>query len=1376
MGTDFWLGFMPNYIYNANNIRLFIATGTSNEVWVDAYCGANSPTDHYHTIMTPNSIWTVYANSVDSWETHITEQPQYRAIHVHSRNPITVYGLSNESLTTDSYLALPTDGLGSEYYPSCYYDDKYTLGSPGVLAGEFLIIAPYDFTRVTIGPVTTPTRAATPSPLNPDGQTVLHQRGSTWTVTLMKGQTYLVQSTGLNYGDDDLTGTHIVSDHPIGLLSGHVRASIPIGELADQNGSKDHLMEMIPSVDKWGTQYYDMPMAGRPVCGDLVRVIAGKDGETVNLNSEGRHATTLLAHAGDFYNFDEVTEPSVISSAPGEPFLAVQMAYSQGFDGDPGLSDPFSIVLTPQEEFQKKLIFRTPDNRAAGNYTHYATFVCLADSLDHIRINGKLLTSYIYVGQAPITGSNPPMAARRIQMPGSAVTYVATCGSPFGCYLYGFSQDESYGHPAGMALNVISPDTLPPLEAVDTQCGNYQVELMELRHEPKFSFEDTKISDIEMIADTLDPRWPKPSYNYSFSFDPSHPFTSGDSTAYFNLTVANPAQDAYAAVWTTDRAGNDTVYEYRYSAPKIQALPSAAFKPIRVTTDSCQPFIFTNLDQPITITTASILGPDSEGLFQVSPTDINKTLQTGNTLRLEICYTASDTALGLDTLALGVACNTLKYPLVGLGVTPLIIASDVDFGNVPVGMSSAPKQVTVKNVGKAPLTLDKNWKLDDNTDFSFADASQLPVTIPAGGAQVLSFVFTPQAALPYSTLQHWGTDLPAPFAHQIKDTSVLKGIGVQAGLNWDRPSQGFTTECSNPVIDTVYLMNPTTGSAGTDILVSGISISGPDSAEFSIVGMQFAGNNPPWLLREDSEVYVIIKFTPDLSKGYGGDTAVITAYGASGDKSFNPQLILTGTIRHATLRVTPPSFDYGTVKPGDSVGATFYIHNDGDTTLVLSSFTANNGFIISGYSPNQQVMPGDSAPVIIYMNSVPTGPTVGTALAVGQDSACTASQTDTLHVLAQFFAVASTGHGFGGVFVCQDRSAQVSARDSGSLDAVLVSARIVDTLGSTGASQYTFANGSQFISSDTLLHSGESAYFTVNFSPEVAGGGAAYVVYTWYDSSTQTTSETVSTLTGLPLHYVNTLSVAAGATGGVYEANPAESVTVPVTFAPIAGGLDAQASIYGIRYILRYKRDMFMANPTLGNNSNGIQVIREDTGTDPQDAAYILDTVVIESNIPITQSDSVLASIQLEYVVNKDSMSSIDIIDPVYMDSLNRPVCWVSHDTIPAVFAGLDKCGNTTLRNFLSGGLPTFKIQSVSPDPVSSRGSVAYSVRLDGVPLTMDIYDELGRVEHRLLDAQPVSTGTHTMAFDTRVLSAGNYVLRVTDGATVQSVPFVVEK
>ncbi|HEX5315493.1 MAG TPA: T9SS type A sorting domain-containing protein, partial [Candidatus Kapabacteria bacterium] len=65
---------------------------------------------------------------------------------------------------------------------------------------------------------------------------------------------------------------------------------------------------------------------------------------------------------------------------------------------------------------------------------------------------------------------------------------------------------------------------------------------------------------------------------------------------------------------------------------------------------------------------------------------------------------------------------------------------------------------------------------------------------------------------------------------------------------------------------------------------------------------------------------------------------------------------------------------------------------------------------------------------------------------------------------------------------------------------------------------------------------------------------------------------------------------------------------------------------------------------------------------------------------------------------------------------------------------------------------------------------------LSGVPLTMEIYNILGQKVETVMDGEAVAEGDHSMTIETTRLPAGQYILRLSDGTTVDSRPFVVQK
>jgi len=83
---------------------------------------------------------------------------------------------------------------------------------------------------------------------------------------------------------------------------------------------------MLPPVDKWGTQYFDMRWQGRTGCGDYIRVLSAEDGNQITYNGKG----PLFLNAGEFAERDLVTDPEVYTSINNKKFIVAQYSYLSG--------------------------------------------------------------------------------------------------------------------------------------------------------------------------------------------------------------------------------------------------------------------------------------------------------------------------------------------------------------------------------------------------------------------------------------------------------------------------------------------------------------------------------------------------------------------------------------------------------------------------------------------------------------------------------------------------------------------------------------------------------------------------------------------------------------------------------------------------------------------------------------------------------------------------------------------------------------------------------------------------------------------------------------------------------------------------------------
>jgi len=756
LGTDFWFGFMPNGTRPADYIRVYLASNTVNRVEVSVYGGASGgPAQTYRYDLAPNTTQTVTLD-VGRAETRLNETPMYRAVHVSSTNPLACSALSEEYSSSDGFLALPTHALSKEYYTSNFNDDMTdTLAIP--LAGEFLIVAPYDNTDVQITSVgdTRPDSLSTK---------ISHHAGIPWDFRLMKGQTFLVQSIATSK-NSDISGTHILSNRPIALLSGHqacgIRGDITTGL------AKSHLIEMLQPVDEWGKQAFDLPMIGRLRCGDYMRIMSGEDNNAITVNDVSQYYLS----AGMWFEINEATYPTSILGI--KRTLAMQYSYSPNFDQDPAIDFPFMCTLPSQEQFQKEMLLTVPKS-SEGDFTHYITFIGEADSLMGIVLDGHTLSSHGASTPNLLSGTSPQLATTRIQLAASQVVHLAKGNIPFGAYLYGTSSHNSYGWPAAIGVAKQSGDVLAPLiTPTQTNCLK-----------PAGTIKDTGsgIALIDLILDSADLRGGKASYNVSLS---TSSFETGDSVATYSLIVLDPTKAANADLVTFDRAGNMSRYEYTYSGSSktFPAIGSNTLPALTLGGDSCWAYPIQNKNASRETIDSIYLAGASQGMLKLSSQlTMPVSILTNDTIATQVCFQPTDTGIVRDTILMQYECGVATYALSAKAVTGLLVSSDVDFGTVAIDSTSC-KSLTLRNVGDGLLTIERNDLPANNSEFSIDTSIGFPLVIQSRSAITLDVCFHPTKLESGKTVVHFTTGNFPKYLHSIRDSSIWTATSSSLGVS-----------------------------------------------------------------------------------------------------------------------------------------------------------------------------------------------------------------------------------------------------------------------------------------------------------------------------------------------------------------------------------------------------------------------------------------------------------------------------------------------------------------------------------------------------------------------------------------------------------------
>ena len=397
-GTDFWLMFNSNL--GTPTLTVFITSDVNTSGTVTPQGGAPIPFVVVANVVTPVVIPGSYAN-------HSSDVIDSKGIHVVALNEVTVYGLNYIAFTTDAYLGLPTDILGTDYVVMTYRNSNVVNGV------EFGVVATQDNTTITITPsVTTGPRVA----------------GVPYNIVMNQGQTYELQNTGA--APNDLTGTTITSDKPIGVMGAHQCANIPAGAVFC-----DHICEMLPPTTTWGKNFVTVPLRSR-INGDTWRIMASQNTTTVTING----VPQAPINAGNYIE-TILTGQSVITS--DKPVLVAQYSNGSSFSGNPG--DPFMMICPPFEQYLAGYTLTT----VSGYVAHYINIVAPNSVVGALTLDGVPVpvVEFTAIGASGFSGAQVAVA------PGSH-TLAATL--PFGVFQYGFNDDDSYGYPGGLSLSPIA--------------------------------------------------------------------------------------------------------------------------------------------------------------------------------------------------------------------------------------------------------------------------------------------------------------------------------------------------------------------------------------------------------------------------------------------------------------------------------------------------------------------------------------------------------------------------------------------------------------------------------------------------------------------------------------------------------------------------------------------------------------------------------------------------------------------------------------------------------------------------------------------------------------------------------------------------------
>jgi hypothetical protein len=298
-GREFWIAIPPNEVdgYAGQLLEFYVTSSYNTEVTLYSALDGRTITKPVRAMeITTFSLLT--GDLSWSYEVRESEVVTQKGIRLSAPHPISVYVLNGKQYTSDGYLALPVNVWGTEYMHLSYYDYEDFMQKRG---NGFVVIAAEDQTVVRIQLYG-----------RGYGQTVGGRRiGQSIEVVLNRGQTYMVRGTGdAPLAQNDFSGTRIVSNKPIGLISFHMRTPIPSSAGIT---SRDHLVEMLPPISAWGKRYVTIEYQRKARKGDFFRLLASQPNTsfTVRWYRNGQLRGSFsgrLQNPGDFWEYNQTTD------------------------------------------------------------------------------------------------------------------------------------------------------------------------------------------------------------------------------------------------------------------------------------------------------------------------------------------------------------------------------------------------------------------------------------------------------------------------------------------------------------------------------------------------------------------------------------------------------------------------------------------------------------------------------------------------------------------------------------------------------------------------------------------------------------------------------------------------------------------------------------------------------------------------------------------------------------------------------------------------------------------------------------------------------------------------------------------------------------
>ncbi|KAJ8332906.1 hypothetical protein SKAU_G00418020 [Synaphobranchus kaupii] len=327
-----------------------------------------------------------------------------KSVMIRSSKFITIVSSNHKTRSGDTSLVYPVTILGQEYY--------VVTASGKRFAKEFAVFGLQDSTSVTVELRCTVTF---------EGKTYKpHEKLS---VHIDTSEVLYLESA------QDCTGSRVVSDKPVGVMSGHA--------CAWTNTKCQHVYEQLLPVEQWGTSFI-VPALENQALKDFVFIVASKP-TLVTYQFGDKPGSVNLGTGGWVWR-------AVVGRVPGfifsnQPIQVIYYCTGGKFTAD-SVIDPFMMNIVPTVKFCETYTLEGKED-----FNNYALIVAETKDIKEVQFGDEHPS--IKWHQVPGTEYS---SANYYYLKGRGQYTVKSPGAPIGVYSVGQVDRDSYGAPAACGL------------------------------------------------------------------------------------------------------------------------------------------------------------------------------------------------------------------------------------------------------------------------------------------------------------------------------------------------------------------------------------------------------------------------------------------------------------------------------------------------------------------------------------------------------------------------------------------------------------------------------------------------------------------------------------------------------------------------------------------------------------------------------------------------------------------------------------------------------------------------------------------------------------------------------------------------------------